>query len=394
MKLLAYCRANDWAGYDPYDALNSRLFSVLPALDSRFPRLVFTQVLKRSPLNFRRLVGIPRTQNPKALALFLSSVLKLSKLRLLDRDDLSALLIERLVAARSPGTDYWCWGYSFPWQTRTIVVPRGAPNLVCTVFVAEALLDAYAQLGDARCLAMAVSAGEYIRQDLYYMEGDGVASFSYPLPGLKTKVHNANFLAAALLCRLFCLTKDDRWVDLALRVARYSASKQKSDGSWDYGESATQRWVDNFHTGYNLGALRALDGHLGSTEFEPCVQRGFKFYSEHFIRCDGAARYFHNKTYPIDVHCVAQSIITLLTFRDLDPESGTKARQVYAWAVRHMWNDDGFFSYRVLRFFAIRTPYMRWSEAWMLLALATLAEAEAAPRARPVAEGVPAPIDS
>ena len=28
--LLAYCRANDWAGYDPYDALNSELFKALP----------------------------------------------------------------------------------------------------------------------------------------------------------------------------------------------------------------------------------------------------------------------------------------------------------------------------------------------------------------------------
>ncbi len=32
LKLLAYCRANDWAGYDPYDALNSRLFGALPFL--------------------------------------------------------------------------------------------------------------------------------------------------------------------------------------------------------------------------------------------------------------------------------------------------------------------------------------------------------------------------
>jgi len=26
LKLLAYCKANEWAGYDPYDALNSRVF--------------------------------------------------------------------------------------------------------------------------------------------------------------------------------------------------------------------------------------------------------------------------------------------------------------------------------------------------------------------------------
>jgi len=29
LKLLAYCRANDWAGYDPYDALNSGIFKAL-----------------------------------------------------------------------------------------------------------------------------------------------------------------------------------------------------------------------------------------------------------------------------------------------------------------------------------------------------------------------------
>jgi len=73
LKLLAYCRANDWAGYDPYDALNSRLFEALPFLDSRFPRLVLTQALKRSPVNFRRLLLIPKAENPKAIGLFLSA---------------------------------------------------------------------------------------------------------------------------------------------------------------------------------------------------------------------------------------------------------------------------------------------------------------------------------
>jgi len=38
LKLLAYCQANDWAGYDPYDAVNSRAFAALPFLNSRLPR--------------------------------------------------------------------------------------------------------------------------------------------------------------------------------------------------------------------------------------------------------------------------------------------------------------------------------------------------------------------
>jgi hypothetical protein len=71
---------------------------------------------------------------------------------------------------------------------------------------------------------------------------------------------------------------------------------------------------------------------------------------------------------------VAQSIITLLAFRDLDPDSVSLAQSVFQWALNHMWDDRGFFYYRVLRFGTIRASYMRWSQAWMLLALATLLE--------------------
>ena len=80
LKLVAYCRANDWAGYDPYDALNSPIFRALPFLDHRLPRLVFTQALKRSPVNFRGMLHIPKTQNPKGIALFLSAFVTLKRL--------------------------------------------------------------------------------------------------------------------------------------------------------------------------------------------------------------------------------------------------------------------------------------------------------------------------
>ena len=75
-KLLAYCEHNGWAGYDPYDALNSRLFTALPFLNSRLPRLCLTQALKRSPINLRPLALIPKTQNPKAMALFLAALVQ------------------------------------------------------------------------------------------------------------------------------------------------------------------------------------------------------------------------------------------------------------------------------------------------------------------------------
>jgi hypothetical protein len=160
-------------------------------------------------------------------------------------------------------------------------------------------------------------------------------------------------------------------------VARYSAAQQQLDGSWFYGESESQKWIDNFHTGYNLCALRSLSDSLETTEFDACIRRGYDFYRNHFFREDGATSYFHNRVYPIDIHSVAQSIITLLTFQDLDPSNKNLTDSVTRWAMEHMWDERGFFYYRVLRTCTIRTSYMRWSQAWMLLALANRVNQEA-----------------
>jgi hypothetical protein len=370
-KLLAYCRANDWAGYDPYDALNSGIFKALPFLNFRLPRLVLTQALKRSPVNIRSLALVPKTQNPKAIGLFLSAFVNLSKVGIADQAGLVELMIERLIALRSKNVPYWCWGYSFPWQMRQKIVPSGAPNLVCTTFAASALLDAYEQRRDPQCLEMAASAAEYILNDLYWTEGES-SGFSYPLRSIRVLVYNANFLASALFCRVYKHTGEKKFLGPALRAARCSAAKQNADGSWYYGDAQTQGWIDNFHTGFNLCALQSIGRYAETMEFESRIERGFEFYRTHFFRKDGAARYFHNSTYPIDIHAVAQSIITPLALDPLDPANVQLSRTAFRWAMNHMWDDRGFFYYRALRLCTIRTSYMRWSQAWMLLAMSTL----------------------
>jgi len=374
ISLLEHCKKQEWAGFDPYDALNSRVFDSTPFMKSRVFRIAFIQLMKRFPVNIRPLLLISKEQNPKALALFLSALLKLSRLGMNAGEELAATMIERLVDLRSQDIPYWCWGYSFPWQTRTNLVPRGAPNLVCTTFVANALLDAYERTSEPRCLSMAVSAAEYILYELYWSEGDAIAGFSYPLPHLKTRVHNANFLGAALFCRVYKHTGEKKFLDPALKVARYSAAKQRDDGSWDYGELGTQRWVDNFHTGYNLCALRDIGRYAQTAEFDSPIRSGLAFYRKRFFREDGAPKYYHDRVFPIDIHSIAQSIITLTKFRDLDPEGVKQAMSVFEWAMEHMRSREGYYFYQVHPLYTNKISYMRWSQAWMLLALSTLLE--------------------
>jgi len=373
-RLLAYCRDRDWVGYDPYDALNSELLMLVPSVDSRLPRLAMTQLFKRSPVNLRPIFRVRLLPNPKAIALFLMTFVKLSRSGLANQGPAIRDMADKLIALRSPAQHYWCWGYSFPWQTRTLLIPRYAPNLVSTTFVGNGLLDAYEESANPQYLHAARGAGDYIVRKLYWTDGTTRASFAYPAESVRTPVHNANLLGAAFLCRLHSLHQDKELLDAALRVARYSAARQREDGAWEYGESPTQRWVDNFHTGYNLCALRSIASHTRSSEFDGDIARGFAFYRQHFFTDQGAPKYFHDRTYPIDVHSAAQSVITLVALQDLHPDSIALAHRVVAWTLRHMWDARGFFYYQSLPRYTNRIPYMRWSQAWMALALGTLLE--------------------
>lgn len=369
LKLFAYCRREEWSGYDPYDALNSKLLARLPIIDAKWPRIFLTQLLKRSPINLRPVLQIPKTENPKTLALSLLAVIKLGQLGLIDEKALIGNLVSRVEATRS-SSQYWCWGYSFPWQGRSLIVRRGEPNLVCTTFVADAMIDLFEETGDPRYLAMAESAGRYLLDELFWQEGKTVASFGYPAASARSRVHNANLLAAAFLLRLYRYTGDEKANRIAREVATYSGGCQRPDGSWPYGELASQQWIDNFHTGYNLWALRRIAKYGETTDFDQSIDQGYQFYRQHFFRTDGAPRYFHNRTYPIDVHCVAQSVITLLEFAEEDPTAMKGAENVLTWALDNLWDARGYFYYQKARWGTNTISYMRWGQAWMLLALA------------------------
>jgi len=274
--------------------------------------------MKRSPINLRRLALIPKTQNPKAIALFLSAFLNLSKAGVLDQEGLIELMIERLVKLRSLGNRYSCWGYSFPWQTRTIVVPRGTPNLVCTSFVANALLDAYEQRQDPRCPEHGGECGR-VHPKRAILDRRQRGSSASLTRSLQPEAKSTMRIFLRPLCCVACIDIRAKRNFLAL-PSKPPGAQQGSrwqDGSWNYGEAASQQWIDNFHTGYNLCALQSIDRYSETSEFESNIQRGLKFYRTHFFREDGAPRYYHNRTYPIDIHCVAQSIITLLAFQRL-----------------------------------------------------------------------------
>ena len=80
LKLLKYCESKKFIGWDPYDGLNSLLFQYSPLKNFSFFRLVWIQIFKRSPINFRKIFLVPKEYNNKGLALFINGYCNLYKI--------------------------------------------------------------------------------------------------------------------------------------------------------------------------------------------------------------------------------------------------------------------------------------------------------------------------
>jgi len=371
--LRAYLRAQDYSGFDPYDGLQSRIFQALPLRNWKWARTVMIQAMKRSPWNLRRFFLIPRGRNPKGVALCVSALAHLARVSSDPScEEEARRLLAWLAEHRSPGYASFCWGYNFDWQSRSFFAPRDTPNLACCIAVAEASLDAYQQFGGAPYLQMARGTCAFFEQHLLVRAG-GEAYFRY-IPGNEVAFHNVNLLAAALLARVGTSTGEPQLLDLAREVTAFSVRRQNDDGSWFYGESGNQRWIDNFHTGFSLVALSRYARTTGDESFRRALEKGRLFWERNFFDAQGAPKYFPRQTYPLDVHSAAQAILTHLEFSGEDPQALEKARMVADWALQRLWSKEGFFYFQIHPLYTIRIPYLRWSQAWMFLALTALLE--------------------
>jgi len=405
-QLLAWCREHDFAGHDPFDALNSRLFQATPLANSRTARLVWTQLLKRSPADLRSVALVPVERNSKGIALFaLAQLATYRRLQNEESEQQARNLLAMLLSMRVEGCSGAAWGYNFDWQSRNFFAPRGTPTIVPTAFAARALIEATRAFrnkserenkskgqrprsdhrggvapfptcsSDDEYLSVARSVCDFILRDLpRTVDTEKELCFSYT-PNSNTRIYNASLLAAEVLGSVGQLTNDAALCHEAERATRYVVNQQQSDGSWTYGTEPNQSWIDSFHTAYILFSLKRINVacSLGE-EFQPALRRGLSYWKETFFLADGWPKYYHDDAYPADAHAAASAIVTLLECRDLDETSTTMAQQIASWTISNLRDNHGYFYYQRRRFYTVRKPYMRWTQAWMLYALARLLE--------------------
>jgi hypothetical protein len=376
--LKIYCEKQNFTGWDPYDGLNSKVFQSTPLKHWGLARLAWIQGFKRSPINFRNLLFVPKEHNAKGIGLFLSGYCNIYKVQQRSgKEDFGTqqeifdkitFLVDLLLKLQSKGFSGACWGYNFDWQARSFLFPKHIPTVVATAFCATALFQAYEISKNEKWLKIALSTAKFVLNDLNRTPKKRGFLFSYsPITGNNT-VYNASFLGSKLLSYCYHYTKDENFKLASRESIQACTDAQQKNGSWVYGERSTQNWVDSFHTGYNLVSLQAYMELTGDTAFKPHIEKGFAFYIQNFFLIDGTPKYYHDKTYPVDIHCPAQLFVTLRRLKKFN-EHHELAEKVITWTIKKMQDKKGYFYYQLKKGISSKISYMRWSNAFMFYAM-------------------------
>jgi hypothetical protein len=366
----AYILAHDYRGWDPYDGLATRYWSWPGLRSARRLRWAWQQVVKRSPIVPRTLLGIRPGRNPVTLALCLQAYADRDETdRTGGRSDRAAALVSELAALATRGWSGPCWGYDFFWEARYCSNPPFQPTVVATGFVANGLWEAHRTWDLSQAADLIRGAASFVDQDLNRIVTKEGFCWSYS-PFDDRAILNATLKGARICAQAYALGASDTFAKLAKETAYFVAAHQRPDGSWPYSTNDERSWADNFHTGYVLDCLDEVIRLTDAQDLRTACQRGYAYYLEHFFEAGTIPRYYDHGTYPIDATACGQSLLTLVRFGQLD-----QACRVAEWCLDNLALPDGSYIYQVHPRWRNRQIFMRWSVAWMFAGLARLEHA-------------------
>lgn len=369
-KLESWIEKAGYKGYEPFDGLSSFLRPL--TFGRLFGERLLMQLVRQCPVNLRPLLGIKPQESTKGRGYMAWGYLTMYKVTgdIIYRKK-AQVCLNWLIEYKSPYYSEYSWGNHFDFSGRSGRYSKHEPIIVWTSLIGQAFLDAYEVLKEERYLRVARSICDWIVKLPRKKTGQGIC-LSY-LANKEMFIHNSNMLGAAMLARTWSIVKDQELLDVAREAMLYSCSRQRRDGAWYYGEDDNQRWIDNFHTGYNLDSLKRYIESTGDKTFSENLRQGFQFFRDNFIEDSGRPKYYHNRAYPVDSQCAAQTIETLSHFANQEKESIGLALKVAYWWIQNMQDSDGHFYYRQYPLgIKAKTPMMHWSQATTYRALTFL----------------------
>jgi hypothetical protein len=237
LKLLEkYIKKNIYYGYDPYDGLESPVFSMPFFKSDRVFRFYFQQLFRRIPFNIRPIMCIQKGLNPVTLGLSIHAYAMLSCLFSQERDYyLTEIgrLISLLYKLSSNNYSGICWGYDFDWAARYANIPAYFPTVVATGIITNGLYEYYKISKSSEVGEIMNSSSRFVLNDLNRTYCGNCYCLSYS-PNDKQIVFNATMKGARLLSQVYSITHERYLLDEVRSIVDFVIKYQKGDGSWTY----------------------------------------------------------------------------------------------------------------------------------------------------------------
>ena len=380
IKLERYVSRENYVGWDPYNGLLTRK---IPEAIRRnvFIGLFLVQLNLYSPVNLRPVLGIPKGLSNKSLALFARAYLIMYKV--FGNSDYLEKAI-RLLNILKSNTNNKCNSYYFPYVAPRHYLDPSITDIICVTESLKSYVLAYELAKKQEYFKLASCMFETLFHQLYVEKGN-IAYFKYTPYELGKIVFNVSGLALEASTNFLSLEENidirKRYIDKLSKAILFLISHQSENGAWPYSYYLDENryyWQIDYHQGFIIDGLNAVLPLIPSRYLRDLVykslEKAVNFYMHKQFTPEGVSYYRYPIKYPIDIHNQAQGVIT---FSKLYRATGREeylyqALKIALWTIKNMQDPQGYFYAHHWGVFRNKIPYMRWSQAWMMLALSEL----------------------
>ncbi|MHA1381680.1 MAG: hypothetical protein ACTSRG_25200 [Candidatus Helarchaeota archaeon] len=376
-RLFNWLKLNNFEGYDPYDGLNNNFF--IKKKRNKFLNLTLSNFHKYSIINFRPLFGVKTTIDNQASSLIIKALLKYKPNK--DVKNIVEFLL-KFIKRKSLKFKYGfhCWnGHNFSIQGRREFQTPEVPGIIGTEACASAFLEYYKIEKKEYIRNILIEVKNFFIKNLLIKNNDFIHFKYKPITPYSWVCYNASIIAANYIAKIGLEFNYPELIKISKDVVDFVIFHQKDNGSWYYSldlSTGKERKQIDFHQGFIIDSIYEFIKYtkISYDKYMRALKKGIEFYKNEQFLPDGRCKWRWPRVWPIDIHNQAQGIITFAKLSELNNDYLDFAKKIAKWTIDNMQDKSGYFYYQKWPFYTNKIPYMRWGQAWMMLALATLLE--------------------
>jgi len=395
--LYSWVKRERYLGWDPYDGLSgeiSRKFA-----DKKLLNIVMIQLNLYSPINLRPILKIEKNRANKSSALFSRAYLHMYKTTKDSNFKIEAGRLLKELANKNllkGKKQFACSSYYFEYIAPKHRLAPEIPDIICITEAIKSFTLAYETLKKKRYLVNSKRAVTTLIDELLCDDNkQGVVYFKYTPYEEDRIVFDVSALALDSISKFLRHSPDKELIGIGSEVLSSLLKYQANNGTWPFSYYIPKNsyyWQIDYHQGFIIDGL---------VSFLPYVQKRLRqrtlraiklaveFYRHKQFNPDGWSYYRYPIKYPINIHNQAQGVITFTKLYHAfnTPKHLDFARKIATWTIKNMQDPTGYFYSHLWPGLTNKIPYMRWAQAWMMLALAILLEEELSKKSNVLWEG-------